>query len=217
MRVKVQATLSWEFASASDDILAMARQQLNNIIVLGHHYEKFDIKLSTTLLKNNSKKQIAIFDRDEILPKIIKHKVASRPYFHSVGNQTYEIPLKNKKKRFRIFSKNPFCVVCGLELTKIAIERHNNSKCFFSFYGEGLDKRLILFTLDHIIPKSKAGSDGVRNLQTMCTICNSIKDNNNFSKEQIVELKALFDDPLKQDVFRQRREDMISEIASPPE
>ena len=36
----------------------------------------------------------------------------------------------------------------------------------------------VLFTKDHIIPKSKGGKNHISNYQTMCEPCNSEKGNN---------------------------------------
>ena len=35
----------------------------------------------------------------------------------------------------------------------------------------------VMMTKDHIVPKSKGGSNGLKNMQTMCTVCNEIKGN----------------------------------------
>lgn len=35
----------------------------------------------------------------------------------------------------------------------------------------------VLMTRDHIIPRSRGGSEGLENMQTMCTKCNSKKGN----------------------------------------
>jgi 5-methylcytosine-specific restriction endonuclease McrA len=45
----------------------------------------------------------------------------------------------------------------------------------FNFFHVGPHGGHTLMTKDHIIPRSKGGSDSLDNLQTMCTVCNRDK------------------------------------------
>jgi 5-methylcytosine-specific restriction endonuclease McrA len=54
----------------------------------------------------------------------------------------------------------------------------------FNLYGKKDDK-LILFTRDHILPKSKGGEDSQKNYQTMCEVCNMKKRNRDITVEQL--------------------------------
>lgn len=83
------------------------------------------------------------------------------------------------RDRHRVFSQNRKCVFCDMEIEVCAIERtdgHSAGKWFAHFYGIR-DEKLILFTVDHIVPRAHGGSDGLKNLQSMCTYCNSKKGN----------------------------------------
>lgn len=62
--------------------------------------------------------------------------------------------------------------VCTIERT----DGHSAGKWFAHFYGV-LDGKLILFTVDHIIPRAQGGNDGLKNLQSMCICCNQSKGN----------------------------------------
>ena len=57
-----------------------------------------------------------------------------------------------KFTRYKIFERDKKCLCCG-------------------------EKRRSLFTIDHIVPLSKGGSNGKRNLQTLCFKCNGKKGN----------------------------------------
>jgi hypothetical protein len=72
-----------------------------------------------------------------------------------------------------------------------------------NLYGVGRDGKLVLFTKDHIQPKSKGGSNNLWNLQTMCETCNCEKgsmDNEKFVKndEPVSEQEtALLVEPMR--------------------
>jgi len=78
------------------------------------------------------------------------------------------------KKKLRIFAnKGTKCPSCGLEGTLIALERQPNATTYhFNIYGVGEDGVEIQFTLDHIIPRARGGSNDESNLQPMCEPCN---------------------------------------------
>jgi len=73
------------------------------------------------------------------------------------------------------------CVTCGLCGEFFALERHLTTSHYerlryhFNLYGIDESGEEILFTKDHIVPKSKGGADNLKNLQTMCIICNAEK------------------------------------------
>ncbi len=84
------------------------------------------------------------------------------------------------------------CAICGLEASFFALERQTHDKVaverriksgqkplyHFNLYGtvmvEGKDKE-VLFTKDHIIPRSMGGEDRCENYQTACAPCNNAK------------------------------------------
>lgn len=71
------------------------------------------------------------------------------------------------------------CVHCGLKARYFAKERSVTSKKYhFNLYGINDENEEILFTKDHIIPKSKGGKNELSNYQTMCSKCNEKKGNN---------------------------------------
>jgi len=81
---------------------------------------------------------------------------------------------KNKKKK----NKSPV----SKRIRKVVFER-DNYKCLVC----GTDKNL---TLDHIIPRSKGGSNKINNLQVLCKYCNLAKGDTtiNYSQNKIEPL-----------------------------
>ena len=83
----------------------------------------------------------------------------------------------NNKNRYKTFQNNLTCVGCGLEGEYFFKERYKDSNSniwHLNLYGVKNGKE-ILFTKDHIIPKSKGGLNTMSNLQTMCYGCNHEK------------------------------------------
>lgn len=92
-----------------------------------------------------------------------------------------EFKVKANSERLVLFNKQLqecgkiFCVKCNLEATHFKLETSSgNDNPHFNLYSsEG-----VLFTKDHIIPRSKGGANNLSNYQVMCTKCNFEKDNN---------------------------------------
>ena len=77
-------------------------------------------------------------------------------------------------------TKGFICVKCNLRASHFSLEEIESdsfSGITLNLYGEVKDV-LMLFTKDHIIPKSKGGADDLSNYQTMCWSCNKNKGNN---------------------------------------
>jgi hypothetical protein len=70
------------------------------------------------------------------------------------------------------------CVNCGAEGTMFLKDRQcADVSWHFNLYGKDNNGDLVLFTKDHIVPKSKGGKDNIENMQTMCIECNNHKGN----------------------------------------
>jgi 5-methylcytosine-specific restriction endonuclease McrA len=88
--------------------------------------------------------------------------------------------LKASSLRYKTFHKGHTCVSCGLEGLYFAKERTQGSKeeiYHLNLYGITPEGKEMLMTKDHILPKSKGGTDDLDNLQTMCHRCNGKKGN----------------------------------------
>jgi hypothetical protein len=67
------------------------------------------------------------------------------------------------------------CKICKLKAEYFALEKRISDEVYhLSLYGKKNGKE-ILMTSDHIYPKSKCGSDGINNRQTLCEVCNNKK------------------------------------------
>lgn len=86
--------------------------------------------------------------------------------------------VKAYSQRYDLFRTNTKCVCCGLEANCYILERMPDSKAWhFNLYYVDNDRE-VLFTKDHILPKSLNGRNVMSNYQTMCVICNNKKGNN---------------------------------------
>lgn len=82
--------------------------------------------------------------------------------------------IYGNSQRYQTFlTKGTKCACCGLEGKFFAKERAGNVKRYhLNLYGIDENGEEVLFTKDHIIPKSKGGSNRLDNYQTMCERCN---------------------------------------------
>jgi len=92
-------------------------------------------------------------------------------------------------QRYDVFDeKGTTCVTCGMESLYFEKERHssgNTKRYHFNLYGKNAEGEEVMFTKDHIVPKSKGGTDELSNYQTMCAHCNRKKGNKNSKTETV--------------------------------
>lgn len=81
--------------------------------------------------------------------------------------------------RYENFYHHGFtCAHCGMKATYAAIERTQGSKKYhINVYGTRGDGKEVIFTKDHIFPKSMGGFDTIDNYQVLCASCNGRKGN----------------------------------------
>jgi len=64
------------------------------------------------------------------------------------------------------------CVCCGIKATHFQLEGNLMENPHLNLYGGS-----VLFTKDHVMPRSLGGLDALSNLQVMCKTCNEQKGN----------------------------------------
>jgi hypothetical protein len=102
-----------------------------------------------------------------------------------IGEKAHRINLDGDKvnvfsTRLQTFkNKGINCVACGLKGQYFVKEKSDKDLVFhINLFGVDKSGREVMFTKDHIIPKSKGGKDKLDNLQTMCERCNTAKRDN---------------------------------------
>ena len=121
-----------------------------------------------------------IYERKGLLPLSFLTTLSdeTKPNIYETIN---DVNVKISSQRYPVFKNNTKCVCCGLEASYLSIdkkksENENTENYHLNMYGLK-DGNEIMFTKDHIIPKSKGGKNHQSNYQTMCEICNYEKDN----------------------------------------
>jgi len=109
-----------------------------------------------------------------------------------VDGKTFNI--RTHSYRYPVFKRSLECACCGLLGTKMILELASNDiNPHFNLYGEEFGN-LVLFTVDHILPKSQGGTDKKDNLQTMCAICNNIKSDSLDSLDEVRKFRQIYKD-----------------------
>lgn len=85
--------------------------------------------------------------------------------------------VRTKDDRYLNFIEHGFkCAKCGIEAQYANLET-NHTGNHLNVYGEK-EGRTIMFTKDHIYPKSKGGLNNIKNYQVLCEECNHKKSDN---------------------------------------
>lgn len=110
---------------------------------------------------------IRMFQRLGIRDAVTYSYLNPRAFWH-VNSIRYENVLNAKSFK---------CVACEREIITARLEKslydvNNENMYHWNFYA----KDGTMMTCDHIVPRSKGGSDDVENLQIMCALCNCAKD-----------------------------------------
>ena len=126
------------------------------------------------------------FRPEEVFPFLATYPEEPDRTYVGVDGRTYVVSMDSL--RYFTFRNNPRCVACGIEGTVFLLQRSqsNLGRCHFNFYAP-VEHGLLMMTKDHIVPKSCGGHDYLCNMQTMCDICNFVKDRQNLTPEQVLD------------------------------
>lgn len=193
-----KAELIWNFEAEDNNSYNIAQkyfeEQIGKYIpkeILSKFKIKTSIGIKTFDSQVRSKSNIAFFEPQEILEQIGSHYKKFTDLdgnTHSVNMQSiiYELYVRDKC----------ICQACGLVGTKMILEQHVShgfaQKPHFQLYAE-VNGKLILFNKDHIVSKSRGGTNQLDNYQLHCAICNNIKGKYDLTNEQVKELRKIFD------------------------
>ncbi len=85
--------------------------------------------------------------------------------------------FKCRSDRLVLFrDKGIYCITCGIAGSVFVLETHSlDISPHLNLYAVKENGEKVLMTKDHIMPKSKGGSNTLENYQPMCTVCNSKK------------------------------------------
>lgn len=127
-------------------------------------------------------KHIAKFDPAYILSRCRSHKSGRSSLYIQVFNYYVNVT----PRRYRVFKKSLTCCICKCEASLCVLDLKVNKRnrkplnpsiAMFNFYGFNNFGELFMLTMDHIVPSSRGGKNGMYNLQTMCNLCNQEKGN----------------------------------------
>jgi len=127
---------------------------------------------------------------EQMFNDLIECEFSKGRHYYADG---YKIKVKMNSIRYKVFyqsyclgDKTIKCKDCGVKATHFALEQHRHQvikqNCnpmahHFNLYGIDDNGNEILFTKDHIVPKSKGGKNCIDNMQVLCTKCNLKKGN----------------------------------------
>jgi len=146
-------------------------QLINCSFEISYTKSKLDIK-PEKIRHHFFKRKGKVISLNEVLP----HVGPSQKARHYHGEL-----VKMNSQRLRCFKQDGIiCQHCKLEGQYFVLEKNSRGQeasWQLNLYGVRNGQEIFL-TKDHVLPKSLGGRDGMKNLQTLCYICNQKKGSN---------------------------------------
>lgn len=190
---KAIATITWKFScdKSAEECVHHARHQLEKVLDChpqGDEFDGFSVQVDIAQMKERKRLiHIASFDIEEILGQIT---IEDSKQEFVINGQVYLVKMNSQ--RYHVFKQSRVCCSCGLEGKQMILDINPGDQSpHFNLYGEE-EGRLVLMTKDHIIPKSKGGSDTLDNYSTMCSVCNNLKGAYDLTYEAVKKMRHLY-------------------------
>ena len=205
-------SFSYEFESEKDfaETLNEATQLIENIVgqPVKIRLEKIPVKIH--------KIRLGEFTPTEVLDFISKE---NRKKDYVIGEQVYTVKMDSD--RYFVFKESLKCVACGLEITKVFLEKSlTDNTPHFNFYGVE-NGNLILQTKDHKLALCKGGKNKIENYFTCCTICNNLKGSDELTYDQVGQLRKCYNEnrnlpkkKLREAIFQMKQKFISSPLNS---
>jgi len=146
----------------------------------------------STELRTGQHVHLAEFDPATTLPLLCTHnyrlRIKKRREFQLPDGTKYLVKIDSL--RYHTFLKSTNCACCGIEGTKLMLDRQphdhdGGNTAHFNLYAVLPDGSLLLMTKDHKVASAKGGRNGLGNLQTMCTLCNNKKGDRDITIQEL--------------------------------
>jgi 5-methylcytosine-specific restriction endonuclease McrA len=128
--------------------------------------------------------RIKEFTVEELLPHIGRDKPKIEHNEYTVRTDT---------RTLQCFAEHGIeCQLCGLKGEFFVMEKNlRTQQTYLHLYGVDTDDEIIMMTKDHIVPKSRLGSNDISNLRTMCERCNNVLSQLNQARYRIKKRRDL--------------------------
>jgi len=143
--------------------------------------KKYSIPYVLSLVKTSTFSQHQD-EMDEAKKLSQKYNETLKDFTESVTIEVDGDKVKMASHRYQLFLRDfqrngsIVCTNCKLKGAYFYKEKHILSNPYhFNLYGIDYEGNEIQFTKDHIKPKSKGGTNNLKNYQTMCYRCNLLK------------------------------------------
>jgi hypothetical protein len=136
--------------------------------------EKNGVQVNTTKIFKNYT-TFDILDLEDVNNKLVDGLKTEDALLNIDGHN-----IRNWSQRYYLFTRDEkTCVCCGAKATFWAVQINDkNAKTpHLNLWGLDKNNNTLLFTKDHIHPKSLGGKDAMENYQIMCHKCNTKKGN----------------------------------------